>query len=344
MKKTRRFLTVLLAVLLVLAAVGCGARSSSMDYAAAESSAAYVYDEADYETPAEEYVQTEAEETGFSTTPAVDDAEDTVADANASADAQTLAEKIIYSGSVYLETTQFDESIETLEKTVKEYGGFIQDSNISGVTRDNGDGTTSVVSRWGYYTVRIPSTRFDEFMTMTGTLGNVTSSGRSAENVTSQYTDYEARLSSLNTQEERLLAMLEKSEDVESLIELESRLSEVRYEIESIEQNLRNLDQRLSYSTVTLELQEVAVYTPTATVNRTFGEELRDALQDGWSGFADGMKNLLLTLVLLLPLLLLLAVVAVVVILLIRRHRRKKQERKAKVQSQEQTRTEEKTE
>ena len=46
------------------------------------------------------------------------------------------------------------------------------------------------------------------------------------------YTDYEARLSSLNTQEERLLDMLSKSEDVETLIALEQRLSDVRYEIE----------------------------------------------------------------------------------------------------------------
>ena len=48
-------------------------------------------------------------------------------------------------------------------------------------------------------------------------LGNVLSSSRNAENVTSSYTDYEARLSSLNTQEERLLAMLEKSKNLEIL-------------------------------------------------------------------------------------------------------------------------------
>ena len=59
------------------------------------------------------------------------------------------------------------------------------------------------------------------------------------------YTDYEARLSSLNTQEERLLDMLSKSEDVETLIALEQRLSDVRYEIESIERSLRNYDMQI---------------------------------------------------------------------------------------------------
>ena len=94
-------------------------------------------------------------------------------------------------------------------------------------------------------------------MNDTDGIGNVISSSRSQENVTTQYTDYEARLESLNIQEERLLAMLEESGDLESLIALESRLSEVRYEIESIERNLRNLDQRIAYSTVNLEIQEV---------------------------------------------------------------------------------------
>ena len=99
-------------------------------------------------------------------------------------------------------------------------------------------------------------------------IGNVTSISRYAENVTSQYTDYEARLSSLRTQEERLLSMLEKSEDVESLIALEQRLADVRYELESIERNLKNLDLPISYSTITLNLQEVEIYTPTVPVQK----------------------------------------------------------------------------
>ena len=78
-------------------------------------------------------------------------------------------------------------------------------------------------------------------MSAAGEIGNVTSSGKSAQNVTSQYTDYEARLKSLYLQEERLLEMLGKATDLDSLITLEARLSEVRYEIERIERDLRHL-------------------------------------------------------------------------------------------------------
>lgn len=223
---------------------------------------------------------------------------------------KTYAEKIIYSGRSYMETTEFDEALLALDRAVQQYGGFVQDSNISGNTRHNSDGTTVVVNRWGYYVVRIPTDAFDAFMAMTAQIGNVTSSSRTAENVTSQYTDYEARLESLNTQEERLLSMLEESGDLESLIALEARLSEVRYEIESIERNLRNLDQRLAYSTVTLEIQEVEVYTPTAAAQRSFGEKIADAFRDSWKGFARGCQNFTVWLVYALPTLLVLAFIA----------------------------------
>ena len=150
--------------------------------------------------------------------------------------------------------------------------------------------------------------------------------------MTSQYTDYEARLDSLRTQEERLLAMLEKSEDVESLIALEQRLADVRYELESIERNLRNLDLQISYSTINLNLQEVEVYTPTVPVRRTFGQKLSDSLSDGWTGFARGVQNVILSLASALPALVLQAVIVIAVIAGIKTARKK---RKAKFTAQQ---------
>lgn len=136
-----------------------------------------------------------------------------------------VASKIIYSADLSAQTTDFDAAISKLDAQITAFGGFIERSDINGDTRYNDDGTTSVINRWAYYTIRVPAARFEEFLHQTEGIGNVTSISRYAENVTSQYTDYEARLSSLRTQEERLLSMLEKSEDVESLIALEQRLA-----------------------------------------------------------------------------------------------------------------------
>ena len=177
--------------------------------------------------------------------------------------------------------------------------------------------------------VRIPCDHFESFLHETEGFGNVTSTSRDAQNVTSAYTDYEARLSSLNTQEERLLDMLAKSEDVETLIALEQRLSDVRYEIESIERNLRNYDMQIKYSTVNLDLREVEVYTPTVPVRRTFGQKLADSLSDGWNGFTRGIQNVILGLASALPALILLAVIIAAVIVCIKKARKKRKAKKA---------------
>ncbi len=242
---------------------------------------------------------------------------------------QSLSEKIIYSGYVYLQTTAFDDALAQLEAAVAEYGGFIQSSGVDGNCRTYSDGTTEVTDRWANYVVRVPAQKFEQFMTMTGELGNVTNSSRSAENVTSQYTDYEARLSSLTIQEERLLSMLSATADLESLIALEARLSEVRYEIEQIERNLRNLDQRLAYSTVTLEIREVEIYTPTAPVTRTFGEKLTDAFSDAWTGLVRGSQNFVLFIAESIFTLVILAGITAVVVFVIRRSIRKRRAKKA---------------
>ena len=306
MKKKYTLLALLLVFLLLFTACGAKEESAAVTQGYAPETPA--------ETPAEEPAMEEKVEmeVAFDEKGKLDinTSSQGTQDGMAVEQVQTYAEKIIYSGQVYMETTEFDEAVSALDRAVAEYGGFVQDSSVSGNAYYDSDGTSVVQDRWAYYTVRIPTEKFSAFMALTEGIGNVIDSSRTATNVTSQYTDYEARLSSLYTQEERLLSMLEESGDLESLITLEARLSEVRYEIESIERNLRNLDQRLSFSTITLELREVELYTPTVTVQRTFGEKLADALGDGWSSFVRGVQRFIISLARSLPTLVLLAVIA----------------------------------
>lgn len=230
-----------------------------------------------------------------------------------------FSEKIIYSANLRIETTQFDETIATVEALVKDFGGFIEASNTWGNTQYQSDGTTRIVDRNASYTLRIPAERFEEFLQKSGSIGNIVDSSRYAENITSQYTDQEARKLSLETQEDRLLDMLSKSTDVESLIQLESRLSEVRYEIESIERMLRNWQMQVEYSTICLDIDEVELYTPTASVQRTFGEKLSSALSDGWSGFVWETQSFVLGFVRNLPGILLFLAIVVVAFLVVRK-------------------------
>ena len=346
--KQHRILALFLSVLLLTALLtGCGASSKNMAADTAPSAAqnwktesAAAAEEWGYDTPAEapaeaaepetETAWDDAADTGF-TTSAAGNAELDTGDNSSLSD---YAAKIIYSANISAETTQFDEAVARIEAMVASYQGFVESSNVYGNTRYNDDGTTTVVDRHARYALRIPADKFEQFMSETSSIGNVLSSNRYAENVTSTYTDYEARLSSLRTQEERLLAMLEKTEDVESLVALEERLADVRYETESIERNLRNMDMQIRYSTVSIDLDEVEIYTPTVTVQRTFGEKFADAFSDGWRSFGRSFQRFILNLTEALPSLILLAVIIIVVVVIVRRCVKKSRAKKAAKQAE----------
>ena len=318
----KKGIAALLALLLLFSLVGCSAKSemATSDMA--------------MEVPAEEPAAPEPDYNGWDTVTEESAAEEPVAAAGAELeaepDAAAMAEKIIYSANVSAETTEFDAAIAAIESMIAEAGGYIQSSNVSGDTRYNDDGTTSVVNRYASYTVAVPSGKFEDFLSKSGTIGNVTSLSRSADNITSRYTDTEARIASLKVQEERLLAMMEGTGDLESLIALEQRLSEVTYEIESYQRDLNNWDRQVAYSTVSIDLREVSVYTPTVPVTRTFGEKLGDAFSDGWKSFVRGLQGLILALAELLPNLVLLAVIVLAAVFVVRAFRKRRAAKWAK--------------
>lgn len=327
MKKTR-LLALVLALVLTCSLAACAAKSAApMAYDNTASAAdQYKSDAVSAEMPAEAPTMEETERAENSITTQSYAGQD---DAASDAPTESLADKMIYSANLEIQTTEYDAAIAALESSVTAFGGFVEQSNTYGDIRYNDDGTSRVVNRMADYVVRVPAKRFQEFLSQADGLGNVLSCNRYAENVTSRYTDQEARLASLYTQEERLLSMLEKSEDVESLIALEERLADVRYEIESIERNLRNLDRRIAYSSVTISLHEVEIYTPTKPVQRTFGEKLSDALTDGWRSFSRGVQYFLIDLVYALPGIILFLLIAGAAVLIALRLRKKHKAKKA---------------
>ena len=324
MKKSRILALILALVLLSAALSGCAAKSEAAAYDAAYPQAAPMM-----ESKAEAEEAYWPGEPAAAEMPAYEESESLVTSGTSGEPVEydesvaDFTAKIIYSANVSLQSTEFDKAVSSLEQMIASMGGFVESSNVYGDTCYNDDGTTRVINRQAYYTARVPAKNFEAFLNQTSGIGNVISTSRYAENVTSRYTDYEARLSSLTTQEERLLAMLEKAEDVDTLVALEARLSEVRYEIESIERNLRNLDMQIGYSTVNVDLYEVEIYTPTAPVTRTFGKKLSDAFSDGWRSFTRSFQRFFIGLAEALPGLILFIVLVLIVFFIVRRIVRK---------------------
>jgi hypothetical protein len=180
---------------------------------------------------------------------------------------------------------EFDDTIEQVYEMMDTYGAFIESSNISGANYES--------SYYGYqtyrtaqFTIRVPKENYTEMTNGLSALGNVTDSRSNAQNITTQYTDTEARLVTYETEEERLLAMLEKAETVEDMIAIETRLSEVRYQIESLTSTLKNWHNQIEYSTVTLYIQEVDELR-ICSAQRTYLQEIGDGLESTLNGIGD---------------------------------------------------------
>lgn len=239
-------------------------------------------------------------------------------------------DKIIYSADATVETTEFDKTLEQLQALVAQYDGFVQSSSVNGNNYYNSSRGYSS-SRSAYYVVRIPSKYFQPLMGSLSELGNVIRSNTYSDNITAAYYDTEARLTAYQTQEQRLLEMMEKAETVSDLIEIENRLTELRYQIESIQSTLKNWDRQVSYSTVNVNISEVAVYTPEAKMS--YGEKLKLAVTNGLQSTGEFFADFLLWFLEALPALLILAVLTVLTVFLIRRGSKKRRAKKAAEQA-----------
>ena len=306
----KKALSLLLAALLVFALCACGSADTASSAPAASYDMAYTEDT--YPAEAEEYG-------GFAVTGG------TQLESGSGAAPEGSPEKLIYSASATVETTEFDGTIEKLSALVEQYGGFVESSSVNGsnyYTQSRGYSSTRCAS----YVIRVPSDKFSALMGSLSTLGNVPYSHTYTENITAQYYDTDARLTAYQTQEARLLEMMEAAKTVEDLIAIEEKLTELRYQIESLQSTLKNWDRQVAYSTLDLEVQEVVEYTPESRMS--YGQELALALSSGLKRTGEFFKDLLLAIVGALPALVILAVVLAILIPVWKKRRKARKARK----------------
>lgn len=224
-------------------------------------------------------------------------------------------EKIIKTVTLSLETKKFDDAVKLLDQFILENDGYVASSNISGSSYSQ---STYSNARTATFTIRIPAESLDVYIGSVSSNFNVVDKKENAQNISDTYYDTEARLNSYKLQEERLLDMLSKSSTLDYMIQLESRLADVRYNIESLTATIRRYDNLVSYSTVNITLREVLDYTNTEPP-QTFFDRMGVAFTEGWKGFAVAMGDFLVGVTYALPVLTILAILVVAITLIVRK-------------------------
>lgn len=202
-------------------------------------------------------------------------------------------EKMIYSADVYAQTLDYDAAVQALKAAVSAAGGYIESYNESnGGSYYSSNYYEGGGRRSADYTLRVPAAQFESFLSGIAEEFNVIDQNLYSENVTLQYVDLESRIKSLTTQQERLLELLAKADDLDQILAIENQLTETRADIESLTSSLRVLESRVSYSTVYLHINETTVYTPGAQAG--FGQLLLRSFGSSWDDLVDGSKDLAL--------------------------------------------------
>jgi len=232
---------------------------------------------------------------------------------------------IVYTANIALQTLDFEPGVAAIEQAVQDVGGFIQSSSVSGRNLHDRHGWQR--NRHAFFTVRVPQERLSGFLTGLEGGFNVSSSGLNSHDITMQFFDTQARLDSLRVQQERLLDMMGRAEDVEFLLQVERELARVGFEIEQLTSALTRMDDSVSYATVHIDLEEVIEYDEVLPVAVAFGDQARRAFDRGWRGFGDFSRSLVLLGISLTPLLVVALPVAGVVYLLLRWGKKRRAER-----------------
>src|SRR5574344_2349929 len=303
MKKVLSYLITAVTIGAVFA--GCGSGSNYKSTEAAEMAPEEYHSddmyEADYGTGAyEEAVEEEA---------AVEDGVDSIDDGAI----ENSSRKIIRNVNISAETEEFDSFVSNIDKKVKELGGYMESTNISGRSISS----SSKNMRSADLVARVPSNKLDSFVSNVADISNITNKSESAEDITLNYADTQAHISSLRTEQQRLDELLLQAEDIETIIAIESRITDVRYELESYESRLRTMDNKVDYSTVTIYVREVERYTPVEEVKQTVWQRIAVGFTENLLDAKELVIDFIVGFIISIPILLVLAVFVAVPVVII---------------------------
>ena len=234
--------------------------------------------------------------------------------------------KWIITVNMSAETEDLDALMEALNGKISGLGGYVEDQDSY-----NGSMYSSRRYRSASLTVRIPAQRVDEFTEEMSGIANVVSTNLSREDITLSYVATESRVKALQTEEARLLELMEQAETMADLLEIESRLTDVRYELENRASQLRLYDNQVDYATIYLSIDEVQEYTPVE--EPTVWERISGGFVSSVKGVGNGLLDLLVWVLAKSPYLVILGGVTVGIVVLIKKRKARKAEKKAAKQN-----------
>ena len=188
--------------------------------------------------------------------------------------------KVIKEGDISFETGDAKETRAIITKNISELKGYISADNVSNFN----DKTEYII------TMRVPAESFDTLLErISQQAKKLDSKNIRATDVTAEYIDAESRIKTKKELELRYKELLKQAKKVDEILVIEKEMGTLRTEIESMEGRLKYLQDKVSYSTLTVTFYE------TSRGDFGFGSKMGSAIKSGWTNllwFFLGLANL----------------------------------------------------
>lgn len=206
-------------------------------------------------------------------------------------------EKLVYSADMVVETMEYDDAVIKINEIIKNNNAIIESKNFyDGGHWDYEDGYKVSGERNLHITVRVPTERFDGFISDVGGAGNIKRMESRVDNISQQYYSSRAYLESYQNQLRELQGMYKRANTIEEMIRVEERIADVEAKILMLTTEIQSMDLDVEYSKVNIDIEEVIKYSEREMPadKRTFASRVWLECKDSWNSLIQFTENIIL--------------------------------------------------
>jgi hypothetical protein len=159
--------------------------------------------------------------------------------------------KIIKSGTATIETDAAYAGLQQVKSIADHYGAFFENESMS-KTDQNGENASIVV--------RVPSDKFDSFILdlNKSSIGRILNMDITQSDQSRTYQDMNTQLKSAEAELTAVEALLKQAHSIGEILSIRQQSSDIRAQVDQLKSQLSSIDNQVSYSTLSIDLQSPA--------------------------------------------------------------------------------------
>jgi hypothetical protein len=244
----------------------------------------------------------------------------------ADVDFGSIGRDVIVEMHVSMHSDDIGRTVASISAQAAALGGGIASSDIDYGTRSEptpeaADEVAPAEGGYAVLVVKVPPASVNNLLDGLADSGSVVAVNQSATDVTDQLVDLDVRIANARASVENVRGFMDQTTNLGELVSLESELTRRQTELEQLEAQQRNLTERVSLSTLTIEIRPTPT---TAAASGAAGEPeegIADAFRTGWDAFVGAVFAVAFIMAVLSPFLAVAGVVLLIAWIVSRRSR-----------------------